>query len=57
MTFPLKYKHMYNVYPRVKKKKNLKDRQPTSMPWEREMLCLSYTFIFVKKSLHWALLK
>lgn len=52
MTFSLKYKHMYNVYPRVKKKKNLKDRQPTSMPWEREMLCLSYTFIFVKKSLH-----
>ena len=30
------------------KKKKLKDRQPSSMPWEREMLCLSYTFIFVK---------
>lgn len=47
MTFSLKYKHIYNVYPRVKKKK-LIDRQPSSMPWEREMLCLSYTFIFVK---------
>lgn len=30
-------------------KKFLKDRQPSSMPWEREMLCLSYTFLYLLK--------